>query len=50
MCQHMDFRVVYYEAGILIRKCNDCNQLEVRLDWDWIDLELLKETLRTFSD
>ena len=36
MCQHSEFEIVYYAHEVMVRKCRDCGQLEVALDYRWI--------------
>ena len=45
MCQHSSFDVIYYRRGIMLRQCQDCVQIELRLDWNWINIEEIRRAL-----
>lgn len=49
MCAHKDFDVIYYVEGVMLRRCKDCQKVEMHVDWDWSDLEEIKAALDWFQ-
>lgn len=48
MCHHTDFEIIYYKRGVMLRKCCDCGQVELRTDYSWIDAEDVKVAIVEF--
>ena len=44
MCPHDDFDILYYKDGVMIRRCKDCRQIEVYLEF-WADAQNLHKNL-----
>lgn len=45
MCPHNDFEIIYYKDGVLLRRCKDCGQVEMRTDWIWCDIASIRAAL-----
>lgn len=44
MCPHRRFEIIHYESGIMIRRCHDCGQVELRTE-RWVDMRDLNYVL-----
>ena len=49
MCPHDKFGVVFYEDGIFIRECLSCHQREIRIDYDFVNINELEEAIGRVS-
>lgn len=49
MCPHNNFDIIYYKDGVLMRRCKDCQQVDLRTDWIWCDAESLRAALATIE-
>jgi len=49
MCKHKEFSFSY-NNGIMVRKCKECSQVEIKIE-DWVDIKelftFLKEVVNT---
>jgi len=48
MCPHNDFAIIYYKGGVMLRRCKDCQQVELHLEWVWADLDDVEAALDFF--
>lgn len=49
MCEHTDFEIIYYQDGVLLRRCKECGLVELRTDWIWCDVEAIQAALATLQ-
>ena len=47
MCSHNAFKIVYYVDGVMLRQCENCGEIEMRLDWTWCGLGAIQNALNT---
>jgi len=33
MCQHNRFDILYYDGGTMVRRCKDCGEVEMRVEY-----------------
>jgi hypothetical protein len=45
MCPHCEFDILYYQEGILIRKCRSCGELEIKTEY-WAKIEDIRKAIR----
>ncbi len=45
MCPHNDFEIIYYEDGVMLRRCKHCRQVELHLEWVWANIDAVKAAL-----
>ena len=42
MCPHDSFIVLLYHSGVLIRKCKNCGEIEIKIE-GWLSIEKASE-------
>ena len=47
MCPHDTFKIIYYDDGVMLRRCENCGQIDLRLDWQWQSLETVQKALHS---
>ena len=45
MCPHDSFKILYYNMGVLVRRCQGCGQIEVAFDFRWTSLDCISQAL-----
>jgi len=48
MCQHNEFKILYYKDGFIIRECIHCKQIEVKTE-GWVTPGILQQAAALLS-
>lgn len=49
MCPHNDFEIIYYKDGVMLRRCRNCQKVELHLEWIWAGVNEVKAALDFFQ-